>query len=218
MAVLAACLAPAQASAGPQDVAATHAYIQADYARARVGVARLGVVHANIARLNANLARECPGIGAGSLQNDASQTVTAEVVAALWSVAYSTDAGTIRSFAATVGRLHWSNAAITRNAHKFARDLRELATMRPPSLCEDLRAWKATGFQVLPAATVSLVARVTGIEPMDVAPSLLSPFERGGDAGLFASATRLQLSLEEDEFTAGLHQLFQVLATLGLNE
>jgi hypothetical protein len=218
LAVLALCLAPAGVSAAPQDLAATHAYIQADYARARAGVARLGAAHANIARLNSNLARECPLIGAGSLQDEASQTVTAEVVAALWSVAFGTDAGPIRSFAATVGRLRWSNPTITRIAKRYARGLHELATLRLPNLCEDVRTWKASGFQVLPAATVSLVQRVDAIEPTAVPPALLAPYERGADAGLLARATQLQLSIEEDEFTIGLNQLFKVLGTLGLNE
>jgi hypothetical protein len=218
LAVLALCLAPAQAIASPQDLAATHAYIQADYARARTGVARLGTVHANIQRLNVKLASECPGVGAGSLQDDASQTVTAEVVAALWSVAFGTNVGPIRSFAATVGRLRWSNPTITRLAHRYASGLRELATLPLPDLCGEVRAWKATGFGTLPPAMVSLVRRVEAIEPTPIPPRLLAPYERGADAGLLSRATRLQLSLEEFEFTTGLDDLFRVLGTLGLHE
>ena len=175
---LALWVAPAHAIAAPQDVSATHTYIQAHYALARISVAGIGSAQAKIERLNADLARECPRVGAGSLQDEAAQTVAAEVVAALWSVSYRNEAGPIRAFVATVSRLRWSNPTITRIAERYASDLRELATLRLPDLCGDVRSWKAGGFQVLPATTVNLVRRVEAIEPKTVAPRLLAPYER----------------------------------------
>ena len=63
----------ASASAAPADVAATHSYIKANYAFARASVARIHAAHAKIAVFEARLARECPNVGKGSPENDASQ-------------------------------------------------------------------------------------------------------------------------------------------------
>jgi hypothetical protein len=218
VAALALCLAPATVLAAPQDVASTHAYIQAYSALTRARAARFGAIQAKVDQLNGTLARECPLIGAGSLQDEASQRVTAEVAAALWSIEYGTDAGPIRTFANAVKRLRWSNRAIARVAQKYANDLRVLATIPLPSLCRDVGTWKASGFQTLPAATVAIDDRVEGLEPKPVPQQLLAPYERGSDASLMAQAVRQQLSLEEREFTTGLHDLLKVLATLALNE
>ncbi|MDQ6811670.1 MAG: hypothetical protein M3Z95_07205, partial [Actinomycetota bacterium] len=70
---------PTQAIAGASDVTATHAYIQANYALNRASVASIGAAQAKIQGLNAQLARECPRIGAGSLQNEAAQPMAHEV-------------------------------------------------------------------------------------------------------------------------------------------
>lgn len=217
-AVMAVCLAPASALAAPQDVASTHAYIQAYSALTRARAARFGAIQAKVDQLNGRLARECPLIGTGSLQDEASQRVTAEVAAALWSIEYGTDAGPIRTFVNAVKRLRWSNRAITGVAQKYANDLRVLATIPLPNLCTDVGTWKANGFQTLPATTVAIDDRVEGIEPAPVPQQPLAPYERGGDASLMAQAVRQQLSLEEREFTTGLQDLLKVLATLALNE
>src|ERR1700730_6033091 len=81
-------LAPSQATAAPQDVAATHAYIQANYALARASLALIGPVQAKIQRPTASLAKECPHAGLGPPEVEASQPMSYEVAAALWSVAY----------------------------------------------------------------------------------------------------------------------------------
>jgi hypothetical protein len=218
LASLALWVAPAQAIATPQDVSATHAFIHAHYALARISVAGIGASQAKIERFNASLAHECPRVGAGSLQDEAAQTVAAEVVAALWSITYRNEAGPIRAFLATVGHLRWSNPAITRLAERYANDLRELATMRPPDLCGDVRSWRSSGFQALPATTVSLVRRVEAIEPKSVPPRLLAPYERGADAALLAATQRLEMRLEEAEFSPGQDDVLKVLTTLSLNE
>jgi hypothetical protein len=218
VAALALCVAPATALAAPQDVASTHAYIQAYSALTRARAAKFGAIQARVEQFNGTLARECPLIGTGSLQDEASQRVTAEVAAALWSIEYGTDAGPIRTFVNAVKPLRWSNRAITRTAQTYANDLRVLATIPLPNLCGDVGAWKAKGFQALPATTVAIDDRVEGIEPKPLPQQPLAPYERGGDASVMKQAVRQQLSLEEREFTTGLHDLLKVLATLALNE
>ncbi len=211
-------MAPASAIATPQDVAATHAYIKANYALAQASVARIGVGQAKIERLNSKLAHECPRIGADSPENEASQPISHDVVVALWSLSYGADAGPIRTFTNLAGRLHWSNRALTRAAQTYARNLHELATVPLPDLCADVRSWKESGFQVVPAATISLVERVEAIEPKAIPSHLLAPYERGADAGIVARTIRLETRIEENEFLVGQGDWIQVLDTLGLQE
>lgn len=218
MAALALAVAPAQATATPQDVAATHAYIEAGYSLAQASVAGIGPAQRKIERLNRTLAHECPLAGGGSLEDEASQPVSYEVAVALWSLAYGTDAGAIRTFLARTGGLRWSNNAITRTYERYARSLHELATLPLPNLCGDVGAWKASGFRVIPSSTTRLVDRVEAIELNPIAPRRLARYERGADAGILARTMRLERTLEENEFAAGQSDWIQVLQTLGLNE
>jgi len=216
--VLALGLVPAPAIAAPQDIAATHAYIQANHALAQASVSRIGAAQAKIERFNAKLASECPRVGIGSPQDEASQPVSYEVTVALWSIADGTDAGPIRAFLGAAGRLHWGNHSIDRIAETYARSLHELATLPLPDLCQDVRSWKASGFQIIPAASLSLVHRVEAIELNPIPPRLLAPYERGADASILTSTTHLEKRLEENEFLDGQNDWIQVLQTLGLNE
>lgn len=217
VAVLVLAVAPTQATAAPQDVAATHAYIKANYALGRAMVARTNAGQGKVAALNGRLGRECPGIGAGSLQNEASQPISDEVVVALWSLEFGVDAGPIDSFQQAVGGLRWSSSTTTRVAARYVRSLHELATLTLPNLCADVRSWKASGFQTIPAAVLSLVRRVEAIEPKAISPRLLAPYERGGDADMFRRTVRLEQKLEENEFHFGQDDWARVLETLGLS-
>ena len=218
VAVVALGIAPAQASASPQDVAATHTYIEANYALAQASVARIGPSETKIGHLKEDLAHECPGVGVGSPENEASQPVSYAVTVALWSLAYGTDAGPISTFVNTMGTLRWSNHAITRAGQIYAKDLHELASLPVPELCANVRSWKESGFTVIPPAMVSLVRRVEALQPTAISARLLAPYERGADASILARTTHLETKIEEFEFVVGQRDWNQVLETLGLNE
>lgn len=218
LAALALAVAPVQAIATPQDIVATHAYIQANYALARAGVARIGAAQSKIERLNGKLRRECAQAGAGSPQNEASQPMSYEVAVALWSVAYGTNAGPIRRFAAVVRRLRWSDHRITRSAQNYATSLSDLANLPLPDLCGDVRAWKASGFHTIPATSACLVRRVEAIEPKTVPPRLLLAYERGADTSILARTTDLETKLRDTEIGAGSTDWDLLLETLGLNQ
>jgi hypothetical protein len=208
----------AQAAASPRDVSATHTYIQASYKLARASVARIGTAQAKIERLNGRLARECPHAAEGSPQNDASQPISGLVVVAEWSIAFGTSAGPIDAFFQTTRGLRWSNAGITRIAQRYARSLHEMATLPMPNLCQVIAAWKASGFQAPPAGVLNLVQHTESIELTRVPARLLAPFARGADARLLAQTNRLQVKIAEAEFVHGVHDTFQLLDTLSLNE
>ncbi|MGH2864680.1 MAG: hypothetical protein ACRDJX_05465 [Solirubrobacteraceae bacterium] len=216
--VLVVALAPVTASGAASGFAATHAYIQANYALARADVARIAKGEARVQALNSQLARECPGAGAGSPETEATEPMSYEVAVALWALSYGSDAGAIRTFLAAVKPLHWGSSRVTRIAHGYAVSLHELSTLAVPDLCTDVRAWTASGFSVVPANVVQLDKRVEAIEGRSIPSRLLAPFERGSDASVAARTRRLERKLAENEFMVGQTDLIEVTGTLGLPE
>lgn len=216
--VLALGLAPAQAVAAPVDVASTHAYIQANYAFVRASEARAGSTQASILNLNRKLGRECRDAGAGSPQNEDSQKASYEVAGALWSVSYGADAGPIRAFAEAVRPLRWTSSKLTRIAQGHARSLQELATLPLPNLCGDVHAWSASGFQTIPATTISFDRHVESIEGHTIPARLLAPYEQATDRGALQQTTRLETKLEDTETVTGFNDWDRLLETLGLHQ
>jgi hypothetical protein len=209
---------PAQAAAAPQDLAATHTYIRAGYKLARASLARIDIAQAKIERLNGRLAHECPHAAQGSPQNDASQPVSGLVVVAEWSIAFGASAGPINAFFQTTKGLRWSKGSITRIARRYGRSLHEMATLPMPDLCRVIAAWKAGGFQAPPPGVIGLVQHAEAIELTRVPARLLAPFAHGADASLLARTEHLQAKIAEAEFVNGVHDTFQLLDTLSLNE
>jgi hypothetical protein len=216
VAALALAVAPARALAS--DVAATHAYIQANYALNRASVSLIPQGEARIQAYNSRLARECPKAGGGSPVTEVSQPMSYEVAVALWAIAYGTAAAPIRTFVAAVKPLHWSNPRLTRIARNYATSLHELSTLPLPDLCADVRAWTASGFQAVPANVAALDKRLEAIEGESIPARLLAPYERASDAGLASRTRRLEVKLAENEFMVGQTDLIEVTQTLGLPE
>jgi hypothetical protein len=210
--------APAGALASSGDVAATHAYIQANYSLSHASVALIKQGEARIQAYNSRLARECPKAGAGSPVTEVSQPMSYEVAVALWSFAYGTAAAPIRTFVSAVKPLHWSNPRLTRIARTYATSLHELSTLPLPDLCSDVRAWTASGFQTVPPNVAALDKRLEAIEGESIPMKLLTPYERGSDASLAARTRRLEVKLAENEFMVGQTDLIEVTQTLGLPE
>jgi hypothetical protein len=218
LAVLVLGLAPARAIATPQDIASTHAYIQANFAFARASEARVGTTQASIVRLKRQLGRECRDAGAGSPQNEESQKLSYEVAGALWSVSYGADAGPIRAFARVVRPLRWSNPKLTRIAQGYASSLQALAALPMPNLCGDVRAWSASGFRTIPATTIRFDQHVESITGHTIPPRLLIPYEHPADRSILERTTRVEIKLEHTETEAGVGDWFSLLETLGLSQ
>ncbi len=217
-AVLVLGIAPATATATPEDLASTHAYIRANYAFARATKARVKAAQENIEAITHKLGRECPLVGAGSPQNEESQHLSYEVVVALWSTSYNTDAAPIHAFDNAVKRLRWSNPRLTHLAREYATSLQELATLPTPNVCGDVALWKASDFKTIPASTIHIDQRVEGIEAKTIPPVLLAPYEQPADKAILATTTRLEASLEKTETVVGFNDWDQALETLGLNQ
>jgi hypothetical protein len=222
MAVLAVGLMPAGMPAGaaatPLDVASTHAYLVAGYAALHATVTTWSSVEANIRKLDQKFRAECPAVGAGSPQSEEEQKLSAEVAGALWATGYRTDARIVRAFVKVVGRLRWSNPAITRSAHKFASGLRAMTLLPIPDLCGDVRSWAAGGFKAVPATTEQYVRRVEAIEVKEIPRKLLAPFVQPADRGLRARDERLATRFEELEFKRGQDDWNTLLEVLALSQ
>jgi hypothetical protein len=206
----------ASAFAAPADVAATHSYIKANYAYARASVARIHAAHAKIAVFEARLARECPNVGKGSPENDASQPMSYEVAVALWSLAYGVDAGPIRTFARATGSLRWSNPRLTRLARGYASDLQKLASLQMPDLCADVTEWRESGYRTMPPRTIQLTERVEAIQPQTIPARLLAPYASAADRRTLVLTARLERKLKDNETVVGWDEWEGALNTLGL--
>jgi hypothetical protein len=216
--VLALAVAPARALGAPQDAAATHAYIVANFALAQASQARAAIAQAATVRLTRRLTGECRNAGAGSPENEESQKVSYEAAGALWSVTYGADAGPIRAFVRAVAPLRWSNPELTRAARDYARSLHELATLQLPNLCADVRTWSAGGFRTIPTSTIRFDRYVESIEGHTIAQRLLAPYEHPADRSIVERTTRLETKLEHTETVTGFDDWDSLLETLGLNQ
>ncbi len=216
--VLVVGVVPATALGSRQDIASTHAYIRANYALNRATQTKVKTAQANIETMIHKLGQECPMLGAGSPQDEEAQHLSYEVVVALWSASYATDAGPIRTFAKTVRRLHWSNPKLTHMAQRYATDLQELASLQTPNVCGDVTAWKQDGFKAAPASTVQLQQHVEAIEPKTIPRSLLTPYEQPADRAILATTARIETQLQRIETAQGFDDWDQALETVGLNQ
>ena len=209
-------MAPSSALASSQDVAATHRAIVAGYALAHAGVATINIAQSKIESFNRKLAAECPGVGNGTPETEASQPMSYEVAVALWSIAYGSAAGPIKTFAKAIRPLRWTSARVNRVARSFVANLTALATIPLPDLCGDVRAWTAGGFTNIPRQVAELDRRVEPLELPEIPWSLVAPYVRRGDAGLLAYIRRAERKIAEAEFVLGQNDWYQVLHTLGL--
>jgi hypothetical protein len=219
LAVLAIAAGQAQSAvAAPRDVAATHAYLAADYAVLHTAVSKWSAVEASIARLDSRYRRECPHVGAGSPQSEEEQKLSLEVAGALWAAGYRAQGGAVRRFIASVGRLSWSSPRITRAARALTSALREMVTLEEPDLCGDVRAWAAGGYNAVTAHTDRYARHVEAIEIHQIPRRLLAPYLRGADVALADRDEALHRRFEELEFVHGQDQWNKLLELLSLNQ
>jgi hypothetical protein len=214
--MLALGMAPSPAQASALDVAVTHTAIVAGYALARAGVATINTAQSKIESFNRKLAAECPGVGRGTPETEASQPMSYEVAVALWSIAYGSAAGPIKTFAKAMRPLRWTSPRINRVTRTLVANLTALATIPLPDLCGDVRSWTVSGFTTLPRHVVELDRRVERLELPEIPWKLLAAYVRRGDTGRVAYIKRAERKIAEAEFVLGQSDWYAVLQTLGL--
>jgi hypothetical protein len=208
---------PAPALAGSRDLAATQAYIQANYALVRAGRRELGPSEAAVRRLLHGVSRECSGAATGSLQGEGSDRLGDELQGAMTIIALRPVARAVGAFVHAVAGLRWSNSTLTRRVTAYAGKLRTLSSLTTPQVCTDVRAWTATCFATLSASTTGFDLTFDGVDVAlgEVPSELLAPYERPQERALLHSTAQVEAQLAEAENRAV--QLWEhTLATVGV--
>jgi hypothetical protein len=108
----------------------------------------------------------------------------------------------IRRFVSAVGGLRWSSGGLTRSVREYASKLRTLSSLSQPDVCTDVRAWAASGYTRVPAATVSFDARfMPSWVALGELPSALARFENATARSLARRAEQREGQLSEFEVT-----------------
>jgi hypothetical protein len=209
---------PAPALAGQGDIAATRAYIQADYTLVHNAKVNLATSEAALQRLRHKIAAECPKAAAGSPQDTDSEQLSNELVGAMTVAAIRPDVRAIAAFTNTVRNLHWSNATLTRKVHSYAAKLHTLSTLAAPDVCADVKAWAAGGYRVLPPSTVRFDSGYYKVEVAvgEVPARLLAPSEQSDERPTLAHAQRIEGQLSEVEANA-VYTWGHIMESLALN-
>src|SRR5690349_17078066 len=95
-------LASEARAASARDVAATRAYLRADYRLVQAGVAKIPKIEAALRGVLARVRRECPRAAAGSPQNAQSTELSNEVIGALVTAVVHLDLPAGRAFVRSV--------------------------------------------------------------------------------------------------------------------
>jgi hypothetical protein len=217
LAVLLVAASPGAALAASSNAASTHTYIAAGYAFGRASEARMGAMRSAIQARKRALLRQCPRAALGSPQNEESYKLSYEAAGALWAAGYGADAGPIATLVRETRGLRWSNAKTNRAFTRFVDGLHSLSRLASPHLCEDIATWKASGFTVVPAATLSFDKHVEGLEAMPVPSRLLDPYAQGADRALLAQAQRIATKLLNFETQVGGDAWYALTEGLELN-
>ena len=194
-------LAWAPGAAAADDRAATAAYVRADYALVATAHAKKRAAETILRSLLARVRRDCPSVVAGSPQNEASEKLTAALIGTMRVTAMAPIAKAATSYARAVSALRWSNGALTRAVHTYARELLAQVRLAVPDFCGQLQAWKASGYTTLTPATLRFNQAYYSV---DVAIGLLprrqlAPFLAGADVALARRAASLESAVVDFE-------------------
>lgn len=161
------------------DIAATEAYIAADYALVHAARTNMPTGEAALEELRSKISAECPMAAASSPENEAAEKLSNEVVGTMGVAFIRSDTQAVAGFIGAVAHLRWSNPKLTRKAATYASKLKVLAALSAPNVCGDVRAWAASGYRTLTSTTVQFdrtySANDVGIG--EVPAHLLAPYE-----------------------------------------
>lgn len=208
---------PTAAVASSGNVAATQAYIQADYALVRAAGAHLATSEAAPVALLAQVQRECPGAAAESPQDPESTDLSTEVIGAMVIAAARPDVQAVRAFIGAASHLSWSNGGLTSTVRTYVGNLRTLLALPAPNLCADVKAWAVDGFHALPASTLTFVGRfMPAWVAFGLLPTQLRRYEGSEAKAVVRRAEPLETRLIEGEARA-VARWGDIMNTIGIN-
>jgi hypothetical protein len=211
--------AVATISAHAGDVAATRAYVEADYRLVRVSRANLSASEGSIRALVHRTVSECPLAGEGSYVNHAANEVSEEVIGTLVTTAYRPDVSAIDAFVRAIKRLRWSDHRLTRIVRGYIVKLENLAALAPADICGDTKAFAAGGFQTAPEGTARFdkLYLAANIEAEEVPLRLLAPYEHARQVALLRRIKKLEAPLAEAEAKA-VEEWMDIMRGLALSD
>lgn len=148
----------------PSDVAATRAYLKAQYSEVRADAVAYRAGIKAVEALGARVGVECPGVLAAEPHPAAPNRVETEISEEVFNVILRTPERAqhpaIERFARFVRRLRWSDRKLTRLAHSYAAERAARSGIPLPNLCADLQAWVASGYKTVSASTTQYLHRL----------------------------------------------------------
>ncbi len=99
------------------------------------------------------VAVECPNVLSAAPRGEQFSEFWQELLDALEVTAMRPDKPAALAYIHAIRGLRWSNSSLTRRVSRDAQSDRSEAALSMPPLCQDLRAWEASGYHVLPATT-----------------------------------------------------------------
>jgi hypothetical protein len=199
-------MAPTAALAGSRarNVAATRAYIQADYALVHTARTNMKTGEAALEGLRSKLGAECPMAATASPENEAAEKLSNEVIGAMSTVFIRADVQAVVDFASSVGPLHWSNPKLTRKVSSYAAKLKALTVLAMPNVCGDVSAWAASGYRALPASTPQFDQQFSSedVGIGEVPARLLAPYEDRSERVVLQHTRQFEQELVDAEARA----------------
>jgi len=209
-AILAVAIMPAPALAKSRtkpkksDIAATKAYIQADYALVHTARTNMLAGEAALEELRSKLGTECPMAATASPENEAAEKLSNEVIGAMSTVFIRADVQAVGDFAEAVSHLSWSNQKLTRKVASYAAKLKALTVLEMPDVCGDVSAWAGSGYRALPASTTQFDQRFSSedVGIGEVPAALLARYEDRGERILLGRTRQFENELVDAEARA----------------
>jgi hypothetical protein len=194
------------AGAHPDDVAATQAYLHAEYRAYRVIDTNLQTSRKDLKSFVGQVVAGCPNVLAGFPRGDAQlPNLLGEELAALAAVAERPDLHSELVFARSVSHLRWTNPVLRRLIERYNE---KEPTISARGLCADYTTWAASGYHTLSPHSQSFLRSMEAKEkrnevkgsngegPGKAIKRLLIPYERSSVRKLAKQVDRLEARLE----------------------
>ncbi len=155
---------PALAASGPDDAAATQAYLRASETYARDASANVGGSVAAIAARANEIAEACPSALTYAPRDGAFGELGEEMSTTLFYTGLAPMGATRLTFAHAIGHLSWSDRGLTKLVREQAAVEVAAVALALPDVCADIAAWKASAYAALPQSATRFLARRAAIE------------------------------------------------------
>ncbi len=218
---------PATALATSLDTASTTKFVAASSQAVSAALAKQSQEKAAASALISHVQSTCPGAVPANLANGTeaqrhtwqafSSEGVAEFALALTGPLRSAEQRAVRAIAP----LRWTSATVNKEVAAFVRQGRATLALHPPDICDQAKAAAASGFAVVPPATVTFIKRYSVAAPAS-APTVvdlankMKPLADSQAATAIAQLAGLESRLSRDlsRFTfSGIGKLSRALSS-----